>query len=187
VLDFIRASLPATIEIERKIESEAYVVGDATQIYQILMNLCTNAGFAMRKRGGLLKINLSEIELDAATVAPYPEMIPGRYIKLRVSDTGSGMTPEIKERIFDPFFTTKEKGKGTGMGLSLSYDIIKSYGSNITVESAPGQGRFSLCISRPLRMQQSQPKSIGTPTCLEEMKEFYSSMMKTPWPIWANR
>jgi signal transduction histidine kinase len=140
VLDFIRASLPATISIERKIESEAYVRGDATHIYQILMNLCVNAGFAMRKKGGFLKIRLSEIELDAASVAPTPEMKPGRYIKLRVSDTGSGMTPEIKKRIFDPFFTTKEKGKGTGMGLSLAYDIIKSYGGEITVESAPGHG-----------------------------------------------
>ncbi|MGD9366177.1 MAG: response regulator [Desulfobacteraceae bacterium] len=140
VLDFIRASLPATIAIERRIESEAYVMGDATQIYQILMNLCANAGFAMRKKGGFLRIRLSEMELDTATVAPYSEMRPGRYVKLRVSDTGSGMTPEIKERIFDPFFTTKDKGKGTGMGLSLTYDIIKSYGGNITVESTPGQG-----------------------------------------------
>ncbi len=140
VLDFIRASLPSTIAIQSKIESEAYVVGDATHIYQILMNLCVNAGFAMRKKGGLLKISLSEIELDAAAVAPYSEMTPGRYIKLSVSDTGSGMTPEIKERIFDPFFTTKEKGKGTGMGLFLTYDIIKSYGGDITVESTPGHG-----------------------------------------------
>lgn len=140
VLDFIRASLPSTIAIERKIESEAYVMGDSTHIYQILMNLCTNAGFAMRKKGGLLKISLSEMDLDAATVAPYLGLRPGRYIKLRVSDTGSGMTAEIKERIFDPFFTTKEKGKGTGMGLSLTYDIIKSYGGGITVESAPGHG-----------------------------------------------
>ncbi|MGD9010563.1 MAG: response regulator [Desulfobacteraceae bacterium] len=140
VLDFIRASLPATIAIERKIESEAYVMGDATHIYQILLNLCVNAGFAMRQRGGFLKIRLSEVELDAETIAPYSEMRPGRYLKLRVSDTGTGMTPEIKKRIFDPFFTTKEKGKGTGMGLSLAYDIIKSYGGGITVESAPGHG-----------------------------------------------
>ncbi len=140
VLDFIRASLPSTIAIERNIESEAYVMGDATHIYQILLNLCVNAGFAMRKKGGFLKIRLSEIELDTASVAPTSELKPGRYIKLRVSDTGTGMTPDIKKRIFDPFFTTKEKGKGTGMGLSLTYDIIKSYGGDITVESAPGQG-----------------------------------------------
>jgi signal transduction histidine kinase len=140
VLDFIRASLPSTIAIEHKIESEAYVMGDATQIYQILMNLCANAGFAMRKKGGFLKIRLSEIELDAEAIAPTSGIKPGRYIKLRISDTGTGMTPEIKKRIFDPFFTTKEKGKGTGIGLSLSYDIIKSYGGDITVESTPGHG-----------------------------------------------
>ncbi len=140
VLDLIRASLPSTIAIQSKIESEAYVMGDATHIYQILMNLCVNAGFAMRKKGGFLKIGLSEIELDAETIAPTAEIKPGRYIKLRVSDTGTGMTPEIKKRIFDPFFTTKEKGKGTGMGLSLTYDIIKSYGGDITVESTPGHG-----------------------------------------------
>lgn len=140
VLDFIRASLPSTIAIQSEIESEAFVLGDATHIYQILMNLCVNAGFAMRKKGGLLKISLSEIDLDAAAVAASSEMQSGRYVKLRVSDTGSGMTPEIKKRIFDPFFTTKEKGKGTGMGLSLTYDIIKSYGGDITVESTPGHG-----------------------------------------------
>ncbi|MGD9215522.1 MAG: ATP-binding protein [Desulfobacteraceae bacterium] len=140
VFDFIRASLPSTIAIECEIDSEAYVMGDATQIYQILMNLCTNAGFAMRKKGGFLKICLSEVELSHTTLTPNLDIEPGRYVKLSVSDTGSGMTPEVKERIFDPFFTTKGKGKGTGMGLSLTYDIIKSYGGSITVESRPGHG-----------------------------------------------
>jgi PAS domain S-box-containing protein len=140
VLDFIRASLPSTIVIERDIRSNALVMGDGTQIYQILMNLCTNAGFAMRKKGGVLKIGLSDVELDPKFTDQYTGMSPGRYVKLGVSDTGSGMTPEIKERIFDPFFTTKAKGKGTGIGLSLTHDIIRSYGGTITVESAPDEG-----------------------------------------------
>ncbi len=140
VFEFIRASLPSTIVIERKIQSDALITGDATQIYQILMNLCANAGFAMRKKGGILKLILSEIELDATFADQYPGMKPGNYIKLSVGDTGSGMTPEIKKRIFDSFFTTKEKGKGTGIGLSLTYDIIKSYGGIITVKSAPNEG-----------------------------------------------
>jgi CheY-like chemotaxis protein len=140
VLAFIRASLPATIAIERNIKSDAFVMGDGTQIYQILMNLCSNAGFAMRKKGGFLKIGLSEIEMDATTFHESEEMRSGHYIKISISDTGSGMTPQIKERIFDPFFTTKAKGKGTGIGLSLTYDIIKSYGGMITVKSEPGRG-----------------------------------------------
>jgi PAS domain S-box-containing protein len=140
VFEFIRASLPSTIEIDLKIQSDAFIMGDATQIYQILLNLCTNAGFAMRKNGGILNIRLSDIELDAALADRYSPVKPGPYIKLSISDTGSGMTPEIKEHIFDPFFTTKAKGKGTGMGLSLTHDIIKSYGGTITAKSEPDKG-----------------------------------------------
>jgi CheY-like chemotaxis protein len=126
------------------------------------MNLCTNAGFAMRKKGGVLSISLSEIDLDAAFTDQFPAMTPGRYVKLSVSDTGSGMTPEIKEHIFDPFFTTKDKGKGTGIGLSLTYDIIKSYGGIITVQSTPDQGStFDVLIpaiksTKPLKVDMDE-------------------------------
>lgn len=139
LLALIRASFPPTITIKRELQSEAFVMGNGTQIYQILMNLCSNAGYAMREHGGVLKVSLSDIEPDDFFIAQH-QIRPGRYSKLTVSDTGIGMTPDIQKRILDPFFTTKEKGKGTGIGLSLTHDIIKSYGGALTVHSAPGKG-----------------------------------------------
>ena len=139
LLALIRASLPPAITIKRDLQSEAFVMGNSTQIYQILMNLCSNAGYAMRENGGVLKVNLADIEPDDFFIAQH-HIRPGRYVKLSVSDTGTGMTPDIQKRILDPFFTTKEKGKGTGIGLSLTHDIIKSYGGALTVHSAPGKG-----------------------------------------------
>ena len=139
VLSLIRASLPVTITIEKRLESEAFVMCDSTQIYQILINLCSNAGYAMRKQGGCLTVRLTSVEPDARFIDQH-KLKRGRYIQLCVSDTGQGMKPEIQKHIFDPFFTTKEKGKGTGLGLSLTHDIIKCYGGAITVESAPDKG-----------------------------------------------
>jgi CheY-like chemotaxis protein len=104
------------------------------------MNLCTNAGHAMRTRGGVLDVSLSEFELDSATEAPYLGMEPGPYLKMSVADTGEGMTPEILDRIFDPFFTTKSPTEGTGMGLAVVHGIVKSHGGAITVRSTPGRG-----------------------------------------------
>jgi PAS domain S-box-containing protein len=138
-LALIRASLPVTITIERELASEAFVLCDATQIYQILINLCSNAGYAMREKGGLLKVSLTDISLDA-TMIERQSVVPGRYVRLCVSDTGIGMSEEVKKRIFDPFFTTKEKGKGTGIGLSLTHDIIKNFRGTLTVQSELGKG-----------------------------------------------
>jgi PAS domain S-box-containing protein len=139
-LKFLRASLPSSTEVRRNIQSDALVLADPTQIHQVLMNLCTNADHAMREKGGVLEVKLEEVELDADFTALQPDMKPGAYLNLTVSDTGNGMPPDVLERIFDPFFTTKETGEGTGMGLSVVHGIIGSYGGAITAYSEPGQG-----------------------------------------------
>jgi signal transduction histidine kinase len=91
------------------IQSDALVMGDPTQIHQILLNLCTNAGHAMQERGGLLEVSLSDVELDTDFTTRYPELKSGPYLQLTVSDNGRGIPEHILERIFDPFFTTKKR------------------------------------------------------------------------------
>jgi PAS domain S-box-containing protein len=140
VLKLIRASLPTNIEIRDNLESNSPVNADPTQIHQVLMNLCTNAGHAMQEKGGILEMSLSDIELDSDFGERYPDLASGQYLKLTVSDTGCGMSADVLERIFDPFFTTKAEGEGTGLGLSMVHGIVKSHGGIITVYSEPGQG-----------------------------------------------
>jgi len=139
-LKLLRASLPSTIRINNNITSNLAVMSDPTNIHQVIMNLCTNAGHAIQENGGLLEVSLSDVALDADFVKDHPGMNPGKYVVLTVSDTGHGMSPEVIERIFDPFFSTKKKGEGTGMGLSVVHGIVKSHGGTLTVDSTPGQG-----------------------------------------------
>jgi PAS domain S-box-containing protein len=140
-LKLLRASLPTTIEILERIETESCVIfASSTQIHQVIMNLCTNAGHAMRAKGGVLEVSLAGFEVDSANEAPHFGMEPGPYVKISVSDTGEGMTREILDRIFAPFFTTKSPSEGTGMGLAVVHGIVKSHGGAITVKSAPGKG-----------------------------------------------
>lgn len=139
-LKLIRASIPTTIEIKQNIQSEALVMGDATQIHQIIMNLCTNAAHAMEDTGGIFEIDLSDVQFDSESISNHPDLKPGPYIHLTVTDTGHGMTPDVLNKIFDPFFTTKEKGEGTGMGLAVVHGIVNSHGGTIYAGSAPGKG-----------------------------------------------
>jgi PAS domain S-box-containing protein len=137
-LKLLRASLPTTIEIRQNIEAQSgMVLADPTQIHQVLMNLCSNAAYAMRQEGGVLEVNLANVIFDSVDAAPYPDLNPGPYLKLTVSDTGHGMDRAIMERIFEPFFTTKKPGEGTGMGLAVVHGIVKSCGGAIVVESDP--------------------------------------------------
>jgi PAS domain S-box-containing protein len=137
----LRASIPASIDIRLNLgEDGSFIMGDAIQIQQVLFNLCTNAVHAMEKNGGILEIRLSEITLDGVTAIQYPGLSEGRYVKLSVSDTGSGIEPEVKEKIFDPYFTTKDVGKGTGLGLSVVHGIVKIHNGAINVYSEVGQG-----------------------------------------------
>lgn len=140
-LRLLRSSLPATIQIRRKIASDlGTVLADPTQIHQIMMNLCTNAGHAMRQQGGILEVGLKNVLIGSGISHQGLRLAPGPYLELTVSDTGHGFSESIIERIFDPYFTTKGKGEGTGLGLAVVHGIVKSHGGEITVKSESGKG-----------------------------------------------
>jgi CheY-like chemotaxis protein len=140
-LKLLRASLPATIDIQQRIVSEAdTVLCDPGHIHQIVMNLCANAQYAMRENGGTLSVTLAPEDINSHSAANYPDLNPGPYVKLTVSDTGYGMDRSTIERIFDPYFTTKEIDMGTGLGLAVVHGIVKSYGGKIIAFSQPGKG-----------------------------------------------
>jgi signal transduction histidine kinase/ActR/RegA family two-component response regulator len=141
-LKLLRSSLPTTVEIRQKLETDTDIVeADPTQIHQVLMNLCTNAAHAMRKEGGILEVSVHNLELRRwDSESGRFDIPPGNYLRITVSDTGQGMPPEVLERIFEPYFTTKEKGEGTGLGLSVVHGIVKSYGGAITAHSEPEKG-----------------------------------------------
>jgi len=109
-------------------------------VHQILMNLCTNAYHAMEDTGGVLTVSLANSIVRPGDMSRELHLNSGEYVELAVTDTGSGIGPDIIERIFDPYFTTKEIGKGTGMGLAISHGIMKNHGGTITVESRLGKG-----------------------------------------------
>ncbi|MCP5102524.1 MAG: response regulator [bacterium] len=139
-LKLLRSTLPTTIEIRKDITGEAgTVVADATQIQQVVMNLCTNAAHAMGQYGGLLAVGVRQLHLDEISAAAFDHIEPGTYLELTVSDTGHGIEPDIMKRIFEPYFTTKKKGEGTGMGLAVIHGIVKSHGGDVTVYSEPGK------------------------------------------------
>ncbi len=140
-LDFLMVSMEKNIEIHQNIDRKCgYILGDRTQIHQVIMNLCTNAYHAMQEKGGILEVSLNQVKLNPYDIVPYMNISPGSYLHLSVRDTGYGMKRSVMERIFDPFFTTKAPGKGTGMGLSVVHGIVKSYDGCITVYSEPGKG-----------------------------------------------
>ncbi len=148
VINLLRASLPANIEIQQATKNFAgAVMGDPTQIHQILINLCTNAAHAMQVKGGILTVALDEIHFDEEDARACGEIAPGPYVRLTVGDTGHGMNPRTVERIFEPYFTTKEKGEGTGMGLAVVHGIVKGLGGIIDVKSEVHKGtRFEVLI-----------------------------------------
>ncbi len=140
VLKLIRASLPSTIEIQTDINSDALIMGDRTQIHQVILNLCTNAGHAMQENGGILHISLTDQSIGLDVTAKVPDLSVGDYVKIDVKDTGHGIAQELIERLFEPFFTTKAQGEGTGMGLAVVHGIVKSMKGDVVIESAPGKG-----------------------------------------------
>jgi PAS domain S-box-containing protein len=145
-LKLIRATVPATICIDQDIDPDCGLIkADPIKIHQIVMNISINAFHAMEESGGILKVSLNKVLFDQ--VEQNHDLISEDYICLTFSDTGKGMTKEVKENIFKPFFTTKEKGKGTGMGLSLVSGIVRDMGGVIDVSSRCGNGtRFNVYL-----------------------------------------
>lgn len=139
-VEFLRASLPATIDIKVNLSTEGTVIADPVQLQQVIMNLCTNAAQAMREKGGVLTIGLEEVSFSSILDTPYASISPGRYVQLSVQDTGTGIPDSIVAKIFDPFFTTKTIGGGTGLGLSVALGIVESLGGTISVQSRLGKG-----------------------------------------------
>jgi PAS domain S-box-containing protein len=163
VLSLLRSSLPATIEIRQNLQSDATILADPTQIHQILMNLCTNAGHAMAEKGGILTVELTKTALDSDFTDRHPGTAPGPFLKLTVSDTGEGMSPHVLDRIFEPFFTTKDQGKGTGMGLSVVLGIVQSLGGTITAYSDPGKGSVFNVFFPSLEKRAGNEKQVESP------------------------
>ena len=166
VLKFLRASLPATIEIRQKITNEGVsILADPTHMHQMLINLCTNAAHAMKEKGGVLEIEISEVDFqDTDTVCDMElnvsNLRPGIYLVVTVRDTGSGMGKETMERIFDPYFTTKGVGEGTGLGLALVQGIVTGHEGAITVSSTPGAGTvFQVLIPALIRHTEKEARS----------------------------
>jgi len=140
-LILMRATFPSTIEIIQNIKPDlGAVFADETHIHQIAMNLFTNACHAMKNNGGRLQVDLVPFTISIHDSSYYPDMSPGEYLKLVVTDTGHGMEPDTIARIFDPYFTTKQFGEGTGLGLSTVHGIVKDHGGGIKVYSKSGVG-----------------------------------------------
>ncbi len=138
--NLMKGSFPKNIELAIKCAPNLpTVLGDATQLHQVLLNLCVNARDAM-PRGGMLTLEAMRVEMDAEHARAMPDATPGDYVAILVGDTGTGIPPEILDRIFDPFFTTKGPEKGTGLGLSTVMGIVKGHGGFTQVSSEPGHG-----------------------------------------------
>ena len=140
VLKFIRSTIPATIKIRQEIESDCLIMGNATQVHQLLMNLCANAADAMEDAGGVLRVSLKAVVVKKQDALNSIGLEQGEYVEIAVADTGAGIAPDVIGSIFDPYFTTKGPGEGTGMGLAMVHGIVESYGGKITVDSRLGKG-----------------------------------------------
>ena len=140
-LKLMRPSIPTTIEIRKRIDSSCEKVSaDATQIHQVIVNLCTNAFQVMEEKGGVLTIELKQVEVNALTAKLYSNLQQKEYALLTIRDTGIGMDQATLERVFEPFFTTKMVDGGTGLGLSVVHGIIRSHQGEIIVKSELGKG-----------------------------------------------
>ena len=141
VITFMKSSIPKTIEIKSTIDPIKHpICANPIQIHQVLMNLCTNAYHAMRKKGGVLSLSLSQIDICANNLLKYPDLKKGTYIRIEVSDTGTGIKKAHMKKIFEPYFTTKSKNEGTGLGLSVVHGIISNHDGHIVVYSEYGKG-----------------------------------------------
>jgi PAS domain S-box-containing protein len=139
-LKLLRSTIPTSIEIRQNINSNSLIMGDPSQVHQIFMNLCTNAAHSLNARGGSLEVSISDTHTDRNFTDGRVILKPGDYLKITVTDTGTGISPEVIDSIFEPYFTTKKPGEGTGMGLASVHGIVNGLGGEIQVESEVGKG-----------------------------------------------
>jgi PAS domain S-box-containing protein len=164
-IKFLRATIPATIEIKTNIdEKSGTVLANSVELHQIIMNLCTNAQHAIGEQAGLLEVGVENIEIDRSHKYAPIDLEAGSYVRISVKDSGSGMAPDVIEKIFDPYFTTKEKGVGTGLGLAVVHGIVNKNGGKIEVESEQGKGTvFHIYLPKvdsTAPIKSEKPKSI---------------------------
>lgn len=156
-VEFMRISIPSTIEFKVDIPSEKWLVqGNETQINQIMINLANNAAYAMEESGGVLDIALDKVIFDQPEHCFNATLPSGAYISLKMQDSGRGMQPEELDRVFDPFYTTKSVGEGSGMGLTVAHGIMKGHGGGIRIRSYPGQGTVVECYFPAVKTVEDQ-------------------------------
>lgn len=166
-LKLIRSSLPANIEIRQEYAPNLGIItADPNQIHRIILNLCTNSFHAMNGKVGTIDIGLTPVVIKNEDSAFYKSMLPGRYVRLTVTDTGHGMDSATLEHIFEPYFTTKEVGVGTGLGLATVHNIVEDHGGEIKVYSEPGAGTtfqiFFPCVYNPIVKESQRVESFAT-------------------------
>jgi PAS domain S-box-containing protein len=164
-IDLLRATIPASVELTVNFDATTpQVLADATQIHQVLMNLCTNAWHALNRQSGEVAVSLAPVRLSQPLHSLFATLPPGHYACLSVRDTGCGMDPETVSRIFEPFFTTKPVGQGTGLGLSLVHGIVRGHEGAIVVDSYPGRGT-TVSVYFPaaeVRAYESEPVKVSS-------------------------
>jgi two-component system, cell cycle sensor histidine kinase and response regulator CckA len=159
----VRRLLGPEIELAIATRSEpVHLVADSSHIEQVVLNLVVNARDAMPE-GGRITIRIDQVELDEGTAATFVDGDPGRYARLTVMDTGTGMDEQTRAKLFEPFFTTKPQGKGTGLGLSIVYGIVKQNGGYITVTSEPGRGATFVIYLPLAKTRAPAPSAVLTP------------------------
>ena len=160
----VRETFPKNISVDAFLPGDLWAVrGNPTQLHQVLLNLCVNARDAMPD-GGKLSLVADNVELTAAELAQFSANSPDpRFVSLLVSDTGTGMPPEVRAKIFEPFFSTKGEGRGTGIGLSTVMRLVKSHGGFLRVESEPGQGTsFEVFLPRATEARAVEAAAVAT-------------------------
>ena len=162
-LNLLRASIPTMVEMKSIIPpNPLMILGDPTEIHQIVINLCNNAAHAMREKGGKLEVDLSLVSLDKDAVSRWEELKPGDFVKLTIKDSGEGMTSDVLKKVFEPYFTTKEFGEGTGMGLAVVHGIVSSCDGFVTVASAgPGHGTIFQIFLPAVAMQEPESETLS--------------------------
>ena len=161
VVKLQQSSLPDGVNIGCSVKTDQdIVISNPTQIHQVMMNLCTNAGYAMKESGGEIEVSMSDFMIGGRAQSDFPDLESGRYLRIMVRDTGCGMDEATIERIFEPFFTTKPSGEGTGMGLAVVHGIIVGLKGALTVKSILGEGTI-FHVVLPVVEQQANEEADG--------------------------